>query len=342
MAKYLFTYHGGRMPETEEEGAAVIARWGAWMGSLGAALVDQGTRSASGDDRVGWHHDPRWRRDRDWLQHCRGRFGTRTRWGWRPTARSARTVAPFRSPRSIRCDRDDRSGRPADVRPVSPSPRRTGTRQFPPRRSSLRLNPRGGAVADRTATQWGVYDVETRAGRIDSVTPIPSDADPSRSGMRYSMGSSIVSGSTVRPFAKVGSRAARIVGGIVVAVSRLSRSLGSRRSIWRQVSLAGSSPSTATLPSTEARTDGRAPDAFITLSPSCTASSTASAVAPGRSTPTARRQRRPYCPMSCRRGRRWNWSRRPGTRSPRVATGGELRWAAAPQQPGLLWGDHPA
>ena len=42
MAKYLFTYHGGRMPETEEEGAAVMARWGEWMGGLGAALVDQG------------------------------------------------------------------------------------------------------------------------------------------------------------------------------------------------------------------------------------------------------------------------------------------------------------
>ena len=37
-------------------------------------------------------------------------------------------------------------------------------------------------MADRTATQWGVYDVETRAGRIDRVTPIPSDPDPSPIG----------------------------------------------------------------------------------------------------------------------------------------------------------------
>jgi hypothetical protein len=42
MAKYLLTYHGGGMPETEEEGAKVMAAWGAWMGSLGPALVDQG------------------------------------------------------------------------------------------------------------------------------------------------------------------------------------------------------------------------------------------------------------------------------------------------------------
>jgi hypothetical protein len=42
MANYLFTYHGGGMPETEEEGAKVMAAWGAWMGTLGDALVDQG------------------------------------------------------------------------------------------------------------------------------------------------------------------------------------------------------------------------------------------------------------------------------------------------------------
>lgn len=55
MSKYLFVYHGGSMPETEEEGAKVMAAWGAWMGGLGAALVDGGapvgmsnTVSASG------------------------------------------------------------------------------------------------------------------------------------------------------------------------------------------------------------------------------------------------------------------------------------------------------
>lgn len=42
MANYLFTYHGGGVPETEEEGAKVMAAWEAWMGSLGSALVNPG------------------------------------------------------------------------------------------------------------------------------------------------------------------------------------------------------------------------------------------------------------------------------------------------------------
>lgn len=42
MGKYLLTYHGGGMPETEEEGQRVMAAWGAWYGSLGAAVVDSG------------------------------------------------------------------------------------------------------------------------------------------------------------------------------------------------------------------------------------------------------------------------------------------------------------
>lgn len=42
MAKYLFAYHGGSMPESEAEVEAVMAAWGAWMGALGQALVDGG------------------------------------------------------------------------------------------------------------------------------------------------------------------------------------------------------------------------------------------------------------------------------------------------------------
>ncbi len=42
MAKYALVYHGGGMPETEEEGAAVMAAWGAWMEALGGALTDLG------------------------------------------------------------------------------------------------------------------------------------------------------------------------------------------------------------------------------------------------------------------------------------------------------------
>lgn len=42
MANYLFTYHGGSEPQTEEEGAKVMAAWGAWMETLGEALVAPG------------------------------------------------------------------------------------------------------------------------------------------------------------------------------------------------------------------------------------------------------------------------------------------------------------
>lgn len=42
MAKYALVFHGGSVPETEEEGAAVMAAWGAWMEGLGGALKDPG------------------------------------------------------------------------------------------------------------------------------------------------------------------------------------------------------------------------------------------------------------------------------------------------------------
>lgn len=42
MANYLFVYHGGRMPETPEEGAKVMQQWTSWMGGLGDAMVNPG------------------------------------------------------------------------------------------------------------------------------------------------------------------------------------------------------------------------------------------------------------------------------------------------------------
>ena len=42
MAKYLFVYHGGKNPETEEEVAEVLDAWGNWFGTMGAAVVDGG------------------------------------------------------------------------------------------------------------------------------------------------------------------------------------------------------------------------------------------------------------------------------------------------------------
>ena len=42
MAKYLFVYHGGESPETDEETREVMDKWGAWLGSMGAAVIDGG------------------------------------------------------------------------------------------------------------------------------------------------------------------------------------------------------------------------------------------------------------------------------------------------------------
>lgn len=42
MAKYLFVYHGGEHPKTDEEVAGVLDAWGSWLGSMGSAVVDGG------------------------------------------------------------------------------------------------------------------------------------------------------------------------------------------------------------------------------------------------------------------------------------------------------------
>ena len=42
MAKYVFTYHGGGHPTNSDEVKKVMDAWGAWLGSLGAAVIDAG------------------------------------------------------------------------------------------------------------------------------------------------------------------------------------------------------------------------------------------------------------------------------------------------------------
>ena len=42
MAKYLFVYHGGSMPQSEAEVAEVMAAWENWLGGMGADVVDGG------------------------------------------------------------------------------------------------------------------------------------------------------------------------------------------------------------------------------------------------------------------------------------------------------------
>ncbi len=46
MANYVLVFHGGSMPESQEEGARVMQAWTAWFGTLGEALVDGGNPAA--------------------------------------------------------------------------------------------------------------------------------------------------------------------------------------------------------------------------------------------------------------------------------------------------------
>lgn len=43
MFEYIFAYHGGKKPESPEEGAKHMARWKAWLAELGPAVVNPGT-----------------------------------------------------------------------------------------------------------------------------------------------------------------------------------------------------------------------------------------------------------------------------------------------------------
>jgi hypothetical protein len=42
MAKYVYMYTGGGLPESEEEGKRVMAAWQAFLGGFGDKLVDMG------------------------------------------------------------------------------------------------------------------------------------------------------------------------------------------------------------------------------------------------------------------------------------------------------------
>ena len=43
MPNYIIAYHGGNQPETPEAGAEQMAKWKAWLGDLGDAVVNPGT-----------------------------------------------------------------------------------------------------------------------------------------------------------------------------------------------------------------------------------------------------------------------------------------------------------
>ncbi len=43
MPNFIIAYHGGKQPETPEEGARHMAKWKAWVAGLGDAAVNPGT-----------------------------------------------------------------------------------------------------------------------------------------------------------------------------------------------------------------------------------------------------------------------------------------------------------
>ena len=43
MSTYIIAYHGGKKPETKEEGAKHMGKWQDWIKSLGDAVVNPGT-----------------------------------------------------------------------------------------------------------------------------------------------------------------------------------------------------------------------------------------------------------------------------------------------------------
>ena len=42
MPKFIFAYHGGKMPDTPEEGEKVMAAWNKWYQDMGGKLADPG------------------------------------------------------------------------------------------------------------------------------------------------------------------------------------------------------------------------------------------------------------------------------------------------------------
>lgn len=52
MANFVLVYHGGAMPESQEEGAKVMQAWTTWFEKLGDAVVDGGN-PASKTRRIG-------------------------------------------------------------------------------------------------------------------------------------------------------------------------------------------------------------------------------------------------------------------------------------------------
>ncbi|RYE60475.1 MAG: hypothetical protein EOP20_02425 [Hyphomicrobiales bacterium] len=47
MPKYVLAYHGGKMPESPEEGEKVMAAWNTWIAKMGSHMVDVGNPTSA-------------------------------------------------------------------------------------------------------------------------------------------------------------------------------------------------------------------------------------------------------------------------------------------------------
>jgi hypothetical protein len=47
MANFVLLFHGGSMPESQEEGQKIMAAWTDWFASLGPALIDGGNPASN-------------------------------------------------------------------------------------------------------------------------------------------------------------------------------------------------------------------------------------------------------------------------------------------------------
>ena len=47
MSNFLLVFHGGSMPESQEEGAKVMQAWTDWFAEIGDALVDAGNPASN-------------------------------------------------------------------------------------------------------------------------------------------------------------------------------------------------------------------------------------------------------------------------------------------------------
>ena len=54
MPEYIFAYHGGKMPESPEEGAKFMERWRAWSAGIALAYINRGNPVGKVVSRKWW------------------------------------------------------------------------------------------------------------------------------------------------------------------------------------------------------------------------------------------------------------------------------------------------